>query len=50
MARYPKGTYAKITDELIEETALLLRRGSYSESVAAACGISKDTFYRWLKQ
>lgn len=49
MARSPKGSTPKLTDELIEEISLLLRRGNYIETAVAACGISKDTFYRWLK-
>lgn len=49
MARYPKGTSPKLTLELIEEISLLLRKGCYVETAAAACGISKDTFYRWLR-
>jgi transposase len=50
MSRYPKGTSPKLTEELIEEIVLLLKRGAYIESAAAACGISKDSFYRWLKK
>lgn len=49
MARHPKGSSPKLTEDLIEEISLLLRRGSYIETAVAACGISKDTFYRWLK-
>ena len=49
MARNPKGSSPKLTTQLIEDVCLLLRRGSYIESAAAACGISKDTFYRWMK-
>lgn len=50
MARFPKGTTPKLTDKLIQELTLLLKRGAYVESAAAACGISKDTLYRWLKK
>lgn len=49
MARYPKNSTPKLTQQLIEDISLLLRRGAYIESAAAACGISKDTLYRWLK-
>ncbi|OFZ50406.1 MAG: hypothetical protein A2381_13495 [Bdellovibrionales bacterium RIFOXYB1_FULL_37_110] len=50
MARYSKGSTPKLTKELIEEISLYLKRGSYVESAAAACGVSKDTLYRWLRQ
>jgi transposase len=50
MARYKKGTSPKLTIELIEDIALLIRRGCYVETASAACGISKDSFYRWIKQ
>lgn len=50
MARYPKNSTPKLSPQLIEEIALFLRRGAYIESAVAACGISKDTFYRWLKK
>ena len=50
MTRYMKGTSPKLTTELIEDLALLIRRGCYVETASAACGISKDTFYRWLRQ
>lgn len=49
MSRYPKGSCPKLTLKLIEEVTLLLKRGAYIETAAAACSISKDTFYRWLK-
>lgn len=49
MTRHLKGSSPKLTSELIKDISLLLRRGSYIESAAAACGISKDTFYRWLR-
>lgn len=49
MARHPRGSSPKLTESLIEDISLLLRRGCYVESASAACGISKDTFYRWLK-
>ena len=50
MARYSKDSTPKLTKELIEEISLHLRMGSYVETAAATCGISKDTFYRWLRQ
>jgi transposase len=49
MARYPKGSTPILTDELIERLANTIRGGAYVETAAAFCGISKDTFYRWLR-
>lgn len=50
MSRYPKGACPKLTNELIEKITVLIRKGSYVETAVAFCGISKDTFYRWLRQ
>lgn len=51
MARYPKGTTPKLTEEIIDQICELIRKGSYIETASVAyCGISKDTFYRWLKE
>lgn len=50
MARYPKGSTPKLSLKLIEEICLLIRKGCYIETSAAACGISKDSLYRWLKK
>lgn len=49
MARYPKGSSPKLTEELIEKIATAMRNGAYVETAVAYCGISKDTFYRWLR-
>lgn len=49
MARYEKGTTPRLTESLIEEIAVAIRNGAYVETAAALCGISKDTFYRWLR-
>lgn len=49
MARHPKGSTPILTDELIEKLAATIRGGAYVETAAAFCGISKDTFYRWLR-
>ncbi len=50
MARYPKGASPKLTEELIEQIAAAIRGGCYVETASALCGVSKDTFYRWLKE
>lgn len=50
MARYPKGTTPKLTEDTIEKVCELIRKGAYIETAVAYCGISKDTFYRWLKE
>lgn len=49
MARYPKGSSPKLTKELIEKIATAMRNGAYIETAVAYCGVSKDTFYRWLR-
>lgn len=49
MARYPKGSAPKLTKELIEKISRAVRNGAYVETAVAYCGISKDTFYRWLR-
>lgn len=46
----PKGRPAKLTDELLSEIVENIRIGAYVETAAAAAGLSKDTFYRWLKR
>ena len=49
MARHPLGSTPALTEELIERLASTIRGGAYIETAAAFCGISKDTFYRWLR-
>jgi transposase len=49
MARHPKGTTPKLTNKLIGDVVTLIVNGNYVETAAAACGISKDTLYRWLR-
>lgn len=44
------GAPSKLTQELIENFSNLMRMGAYVESAAAACGISKDIFYQWLRK
>jgi DNA invertase Pin-like site-specific DNA recombinase len=48
MARHPEGTTPKLTNKLIEDVVTLIAKGNYIEA-AAACGIAKDTLYRWLR-
>ena len=49
MARHPKGSTPILSEELIERLVITIRGGAYVETAAAFCGISKDTFYRWLR-
>lgn len=49
MARYPKGSSPKLTKEIIEKITTAMRNGAYVETAVAYCGISKDSFYRWLR-
>lgn len=39
----------KLTYELIEKARKLIAAGNYTETVCQYLGISKDTWYRWLK-
>jgi hypothetical protein len=50
MARYPKNSSPKLTKELIEEIVSAIRAGAFIETAVAYSGISKDTFYRWLRE
>ncbi len=49
MARHPLGSTPTLNNELIERLVNTIRGGAYVETAAAFCGISKDTFYRWLR-
>ncbi|MDR3606246.1 MAG: hypothetical protein P4M08_02570 [Oligoflexia bacterium] len=49
MARYPKSSTPKLTEELIDKLAVVIRHGAYIETAAAFCGVHKDSLYRWLK-
>lgn len=40
----------KLTAELQAKICDAIRMGNYMETAAAFAGISKDTFYRWLKK
>src|SRR5258707_14105237 len=48
MAR-PFGTI-DLTPELCDKICTALRAGNYIETASAYVGITKDTFYRWLKR
>jgi transposase len=50
MARHPLGSTPLLTAGLIKVLTDAIRNGAYVETAAALCGISKQTFYRWLKQ
>lgn len=44
------GRPTKITPEITKKITDYILMGSYVETAATASGITKDTFYRWLKQ
>lgn len=47
-----RGKYGRptlLTTELRDKLCNFLRIGSYVETAVAACGVSKETFYAWLK-
>lgn len=48
--RRPVGAPSKLTPELIETLVNVLNRGSYVETAAAHCGISKTTYYSWARK
>jgi len=50
MARYPRDSTPALNDDLIKSLSSALKNGVYVETAAALCRISKDTFYRWLRQ
>lgn len=50
MARYPKNTTPKLTNDLIEAIAAPIRQGAYVETAVALAGVSKQSFYRWLRE
>lgn len=49
MARFKRGSTPKLTSELIETVSAAIRNGAYVETAVALAGISKDSFYRWLR-
>ena len=44
------GRKTKLTPELKEKLVRLIRVGNFANVAAAACGIARDTFYKWLKR
>ena len=49
MSRHPKGSIPNLTPEIAERLCLHIRRGAYVETACALTGVSKDTFYRWIR-
>ena len=49
-AKHPGGRPTKFSPELAEKIISAIRVGGYVETAAAFAGISKDTFYEWLKR
>lgn len=44
------GRPSKITPELIERVASIVRMGNYLDTAARFCGIDKVTFHNWMKK
>lgn len=44
------GRPTKLTDELIERMAEVVRVGNYLDTAARFCGVDKVTFYSWMKK
>ena len=49
-AKRERGRPEKINREIIEKIKNAIMAGAYIETAAAFAGISKDTFYQWLKK
>lgn len=50
MSQGKRGRPNKLTPEIQAKICDAIRAGAYVETAAALAGISKDTFYRWLKK
>lgn len=50
LEKHPGGAPTKLTKKVILTITNYLRGGAYVETAVAACGIPKQTFYRWLKK
>lgn len=46
----PVGRKTKLTEDISEGICAILSFGGYVETAAAAVGVSKKTFYEWLKR
>ncbi len=44
------GRYTKLTYDIMNKIVILVKAGNYIETAAAACGLSKQTLYNWLKR
>ena len=45
-----RGRPAKLTKEIIEQIATLVRAGNYIETACNFVGLSKDTYFRWARE
>lgn len=45
-----RGRKSKLTKELIKEASDIIKMGNYTETVCDYLGISKNTWYRWMKE
>lgn len=43
------GRPSKLTQELVDKIVPIIRQGNYIDVAAASAGVSKDTFYTWLR-
>ncbi len=50
MSRHPKASTPALTKNTCEVLCAAIRRGAYLETAVALAGISKDTFYRWMRE
>ena len=48
--RHPGGRPTKLTREVIEKIAELVRAGNYMVTAAAYVGVNRDTLYAWLRR
>lgn len=46
----PEKDKPKLNPDLIKKIGLYLEAGNFAETAAAACGISRDSYYAWLRK
>lgn len=50
MAKRSRGRPSKLTAELIEKVASIVRAGNYLDTAARFCGVSRVSFHEWMKR